>query len=143
MAHSCVENYIHLIFATKNRELLIPNEIENRLYSYITGIAKRNQSSIININGMPDHIHTLLKLHPSTALATMVKELKAYSSSWMKKTGVTNFSWQEGYGGFSYSKSLVPTVSNYIQNQKEHHKSQSFKDEIDGIKKNWGIDWDI
>ena len=121
MGHSCVENYIHVIFATKNREQMILYEVESRLYSYMTGIAKNRDTSVLKINGMPDHTHMLLKLHPNIALATLIKEMKAYSSSWMKKIGVQNFSWQEGYGGFSYSKSMIPTVSQYIENQKIHH----------------------
>jgi putative transposase len=88
-------------------------------------------------------LHILIKLHPSIALSTFVKELKAYSSSWMKKTMVPDFGWQNGYGAFSYSKSMLPSVSKYIENQKEHHKTQTFKDEINLLKSQWGIEWNF
>jgi len=143
MSHSCVENYIHIIFSTKNRRPLISLEMEDRLYSYLAGIAKKKGVVILKINGTEDHIHMLIKLHPSIALATMVKEFKSYSTGWMKKCGVEDFSWQEGYGAFSYSKSFLDRVIRYIENQKEHHKFVSFADELDKLKKLWGIAWDF
>jgi REP element-mobilizing transposase RayT len=141
MSHSCVTNYIHVIFCTKKRATPIHPEIENRLYSYIVGIAKNNKTPILKINGTDDHIHILLNLHPSIALATLVKEFKSYSTAWMKKNGYPEFSWQKGYGGFSYCQSLTQNVINYIANQKEHHKKFSLKDELENIKKQWGVTW--
>jgi len=124
MSHSCVENYLHIIFATKNRDPLIHPEIEKQLHSYIVGVSRKRKVPILKINGMADHIHILLKLHPSVALAELLKEYKAYSSSWMKKCGYSQFNWQAGYGGFSCSKSMLKSVIIYIQNQKAHHKKR-------------------
>jgi len=143
MPHSCVENYLHIIFSTKNREPLIHHDIETRLHSYLVGISRKRKVPILKINGMEDHIHMLIKLHPSVALATLLKEYKAYSSSWMKKQGASSFAWQNGYGGFSYSKSMLESISRYIENQKNHHKKISFHDEIETLKRKWGIQWDI
>lgn len=85
MSHSCVQNYLHVIFSTKNCELLIEHEIEKRLYSYLVGIAKNGKTPIITINGWYDHLHILLKLHADVSLCVLIKELKSYSTSWMKK----------------------------------------------------------
>ncbi len=143
MSHSCVENYLHLIFSTKNREPLIHPDIEERLHSYIIGVSREQRVPILKINGIEDHVHILIKLHPSIALATLVREYKSYSTAWMKKNEYSDFSWQAGYGGFSYSKSMLEPVIKYISNQKEHHRSETFKEEIEIIKKNWGIEWDV
>ena len=102
MSHSCIENYLHIIFSTKNREPFIVPEIEERLHSYIVGISRQRKVPILKINGREDHIHILLKLHPSIALATLIKEYKAYSSGWMKKCGYPQFNWQEGWWFFIF-----------------------------------------
>jgi len=141
MSHSCVENHVHLIFATKERAELIIPEIECRLHQYITGIARRRESPILIVNGVVDHIHILIRLHPSVALATVVKELKAYSTGWMKKQGCEQFSWQKGYGGFSVSRSALESVMAYISRQKEHHKKYSFEDELDSLIEKWNLQW--
>jgi putative transposase len=94
MSHSCVENYLHIIFATKSRASLIPLEIESRLYFYLAGIAKQRKVPILKVNGTDDHLHMLLKLHPDVALSKLMKELKAYSTGWIKKEGFNQFGWQ-------------------------------------------------
>ena len=142
MAHSIVENYLHIIFSTKYRSVPIHSSLEERLYSYIVGISKQKNVTILRINGTDDHIHILLKLHPSVALADLIRDYKSYSTAWIKKNGFPNFAWQIGYGGFSYCRSLLKSVMNYIDNQKEHHKTHSLRDEVEMLKKQWGIDWE-
>lgn len=141
MSHSCVENYLHIIFATKNRDSLIPLEIEERLHSYLAGIAKQRKVPILKVNGTDDHLHILLNLHPDIALSKLMKELKAYSTSWVKKQGFDQFSWQQGYGGFSCSKSHLEKLIKYIENQKVHHQHKSFDQEIDDLNLKWGTSW--
>jgi REP element-mobilizing transposase RayT len=136
-----VDNYLHIIFSTKERLPLIPKEMENRLYGYLGGIARKRESPILKINGMADHLHILLKLHPSVSLSTLVKELKSYSTGWMKKEAVADFGWQVGYGGFSCSPNRLSGINKYIDNQKEHHKTLSFKDEIEIMRQRFGIKW--
>ena|SRR5665647_3964135 len=143
MAHSCAEFYIHIIFATKNREDLIPPEIEDRLYAYLGGIAKKKQNILIRVNGMQDHIHLLIKLHPDTAISTLLRELKSYSTGWLKKEGYEDFSWQIGYGGFSCSITHLDGVIKYIENQKIHHETITLDQEIDNINKKWGTSWQL
>ena len=138
MSHSCVEIYIHAIFSTKNRMALIPQNLEERLYGYFSGIAKERKVPILKANGMADHIHLLLKLHATTDISTLLKELKSYSSTWMKKQGVIDFAWQDGYGAFSCSITHVEALIKYIENQKEHHKTHSFDEELAKLNKLWG-----
>ncbi|MBN4066808.1 IS200/IS605 family transposase [Simkania negevensis] len=141
MGHSCVENYIHLIFATRLREDLILSSMESRLHSYLCGIARKRNSSVIIINGTANHLHLLLRLHPTIALSTLVKELKSYSTGWMKKQDQAQFSWQVGYGGFSVSHSMLEKVSKYIECQKEHHQKCSFNEEIESLISRWHLRW--
>lgn len=111
------------------------------MHSYIIGIAKNGKTPIIKINGWFDHLHILLKLHPDVSLSVLIKELKAYSTSWMKKQGYGNFSWQLGYGAYSCSISHVDPVITYIDNQKVHHKTFSFEDELKSLNEKWGTTW--
>ena len=141
MSHSCVENYLHVIFATKDRNALITIDIEKRLYSYMAGIARKRQVPFLNINGAEDHVHILLKLHPLIALSSMMKELKSYSTGWCKKEYCNQFSWQEGYGAFSCSKSHLEPLTRYIDNQKEHHRCNTFAHEVDCLNRQWGTFW--
>lgn len=140
MSHSCVENYLHVIFSTKLRKALIPLEAETALHSYIAGICKKNEVFVLKINGTQDHIHILLKLNPKVALSKILKEIKAYSSIWLKKKGYAEFSWQEGYGAYSCSYGHVKNVVEYIHNQKEHHQKVSFE-EITKLNAKWGTKW--
>ena len=96
----------------------------------------------MGINGTDNHVHILLKLHPTIALSVLLKELKSYSSGWMKSIGHTNFGWQDGYGAFSYSISQIEPVLNYIKNQKNHHKVHSFDDELKSLAQQWNVSWD-
>jgi REP element-mobilizing transposase RayT len=143
MSHSCVEVYLHVVFATKNRDSLIPAEMESRLHSYIGGIARKRNIDLIRINGMLDHLHLLFKLHPDVPIAVLLKEIKSYSSGWIKKQGFENFAWQNGYGAFSCSYGHLQQVIEYIERQKEHHQQHSLEEEINQINKKWGTTWMI
>jgi REP element-mobilizing transposase RayT len=130
--------YIQVVFAVKCREGLIQSAWENELYKYITGIVQNKEQKMLAINGMPDHIHFLIGMKPSCCLSDLVREIKKSSNQFMndKKLSQYKFSWQEGYGAFSYSHSSLDNVINYIMNQKEHHKKTTFKREyIDFLTK--------
>jgi putative transposase len=135
--------YIHVIFSTKNRLPFIPLDLEKRLFGYLGSIAQEHKSPILKINGMPDHLHMLIKLHATTPLAVLLKELKAYSSAWIKKQNVKDFAWQEGYGGFSCSVTHLDALTNYITNQKEHHRTVTLDEEIAALNRIWGVNWMI
>ena len=139
MGQSLSQMYVHLIFGTKGRLPYITHNIEERLHGYFAGTLKSFESPAIEINSVPDHIHTLFRLSKNFALAKVVEELKKESSKWMKEQGVEGFTWQIGYGAFSVSSSKVETVTNYIINQKEHHKVKTFKQEIEEFIKEYGV----
>lgn len=111
---------------------------EEELYKYITGIIRNKGQKMLAINGMPDHIHFFIGMKPSCCLSDLVREVKKSSTDFIKekKYSKFKFSWQGGYGAFSYSHSQIDTVIKYIVNQKEHHKKQTFRDEyLDFMKK--------
>lgn len=119
------------MFAVSNRLSLIRPEFKEDLYKYISGIVRNNGQKLISINGMSDHIHILIGLKPAMALADLVRDIKADSSNFInkKKWVRGKFSWQEGYGAFSYGHSQLDTIIRYIQNQEKHHRRRSFRDE--------------
>lgn len=130
--------YIHVVFAVQNRESMIRPSWEEELYKYITGIIRNKGQKMLAINGMPDHIHFFIGMKPSCCLSDLVREVKKSSTDFIKekKYSKFKFSWQGGYGAFSYSHSQIDTVIKYIVNQKEHHKKQTFRDEyLDFMKK--------
>jgi len=130
--------YIQIVFAVQGRQNLIYPDWEDELYKYITGIFKEKNQKLLAINGMPDHIHILIGMSPNCCLSDLIREVKKATNVFIneKKFVAGKFNWQQGYGAFSYSRSSLPNVIRYIQNQKEHHKKRSFKDEyIDFLKK--------
>lgn len=123
--------YIQVVFAVKGRESLIIKSWEEELFKYITGIVQNKHQKMLAINGMPDHIHFLIGMRPSCKLSDLVREVKKASNSFINMKGFTpnKFAWQEGFGAFSYSHSALHNVITYIDNQKEHHKKMTFRDE--------------
>ena len=130
--------YIQTVFAVQNRECMIQSSWEAELYKYISGIVRNKEQKMLAINGMPDHIHFFIGMKPSCCLSDLVREIKKSSNDFIrdKKFLKYKFNWQEGYGAFSYSHSQIDSVINYIMNQKEHHKKQTFREEyLDFLKK--------
>ncbi|MEM0518396.1 MULTISPECIES: IS200/IS605 family transposase [Aequorivita] len=144
MANTYTQIHIQVIFAVQNRQSLIKPQWKDELYKYITGIVQSYNHKVLQINGMPDHIHILFGMRPTQSISDLMKKLKQDSSKWINNKGFVNgkFSWQEGYGAFSYSRSHVPKVIKYIANQEEHHKSKTFGEEYLEILKESGIDYD-
>lgn len=121
----------HIIFGTKYRKAAIEEASCQELYKYIWGIIKNKNCTLYRINGVEDHIHIFSDLHPSISLSDYIKDIKIASSLWMKESG--NFpkftGWQDKYGAFTCSIKEKDTIINYIKNQKEHHKTETFYDE--------------
>lgn len=129
--------YIQIVFAVKGRHSMIQSSWENELYKYISGIVKNKEQKMLAINGMPDHIHFLIGMKPSCCLSDLIREVKKSSNEFINERKFTpsRFYWQEGFGAFSYSHSALNNVINYIDNQKEHHKTKTFREEyIDFLK---------
>ena len=131
MSQSLSKLYTHIIFHTKSNNPIILKENDKELYAYIGSIIKDNESIPIIINGVEDHIHILCVMSKNIALAKFLEEIKRHSSRWIKSLGThyKDFAWQGGYGGFSVSPSLHNKTKLYIQNQEEHHKKMSLKEE--------------
>ena len=131
MANTYSQIYIQTVFAVNGRLSLIRPEFKEELYKYITGIVRNQGQKLITINGMRDHVHILIGLKPAMALADLVREVKADSTNFINKNKWVHgrFTWQEGYGAFSYGHSQLDTIIRYIQNQEQHHKRSSFKNE--------------
>lgn len=120
MSGTFTQIYIQVIFAVKGRESLIHTSWEEELYKYISGIIKNKEQKLIAINGMPDHIHILIGMKPSCNLSDLVREIKKASNEFIKKKKFVKgkFSWQEGYGAFSYNHSVLGNIVDYIKTRK-------------------------
>lgn len=131
MAGTFSQIYIQVVFAVKGRECVIHTSWEEELYKYISGIVRNKGQKMLAINGMPDHLHFIIGMKPSCCLSDLVREIKKSSNDFIneKKFSKYKFSWQEGYGAFSYSHSALDNVIQYVNNQKEHHRKISFKEE--------------
>jgi REP element-mobilizing transposase RayT len=144
MANTYTQIHIHGIFAVKYRASIISKNWQEDLYKYITGIVQNNGHKLLSIGGMSDHIHLLFGMRPSQSLSDLMRNIKNNSSKWINDSKLIrgDFSWQEGYSAFSYSKSQLPTVIKYIQNQEQHHKKKTFLEEYKDFLKAFGIDYD-
>jgi REP element-mobilizing transposase RayT len=131
MANTYTQIFIHVVFAVKGRQNLIPMDRKDDLYKYITGIIKNKKHKLIIINGMSDHIHIFISLNPDESISTLIKEVKRMTSIHINQNNWVNgkFEWQRGFGAFSYSKSQLSNVCKYIENQEKHHKTKTFKEE--------------
>lgn len=130
--------------AVQNRLSLISKTWEQRLYQYITGIIQNHKHKLLAINGMPDHLHIFFGLRPTQSLSDLMRDVKGDSSLWVNENKFVDgkFSWQEGYGAFSYSKSQIPAIATYIENQELHHKEKSFIEEYIKILQDFDIEFD-
>ncbi len=143
MPNTYSQIYLHFVFTPKYRKSLIIPEIEDNLYKYITGIVKNLDQKLIRINGMPDHCHLLVRLRPSMAPSKFIQTVKANSSAWINKNGFFKhkFRWQVGGGVFSVSERNVDQLIYYIENQKEHHRKQNFKNEFIKLLEHYNIEY--
>jgi putative transposase len=144
MANTYTQIYLHVVFAVEGRQNLIKPEHSDELQKYITGIVSGQKHKLIAINNMPDHLHLLVGLRPDAALSDLVRDIKANSSRFIseKRWVPGRFSWQEGFGAFSYSRSQLGAVIRYIENQQKHHASKSFRDEYKELLERFGVEFD-
>ncbi|MDL2314966.1 IS200/IS605 family transposase [Bacteroidales bacterium OttesenSCG-928-C19] len=131
MANTYTQIYIHFVFAVQNRIGLIQNRWRDELYKYITGIITNKGHKLLTIGGMPDHVHALVSMSPSQSPSDLMADIKRSSSMWINENRLVagKFSWQEGFGAFSYGKSQISDVANYINTQEKHHKKRTFMEE--------------
>ena len=143
MASTLTNLIYHVVFSTKGRRPFVDQGICERLYCYIGGIARSNNAIVLEIGGVADHVHVLLKLRASASLAHVVQLIKAGSSKWMREEIQRGeFGWQSGYAGFTVSESIVERVRSYIGRQEEHHKQHSFEDELRLLLEKHHVDYE-
>lgn len=131
MANSFIQINVHITFHVKTGTVPIAQTDLVRLYSYLGGCVKEQGAKAIAVGGMPDHVHMLVSIPATTNISDFVKNIKVWSSKWLKTQGSLYrcFAWQDGYGAFSVSHSVIPKTVEYIANQAEHHKKESFREE--------------
>jgi putative transposase len=144
MANTYHQIYLQIIFAVKYRAAVINKDWQPQLFGVIGNLISEANCKTIIVNGVEDHLHCLIGLKPVVSVAELMKTVKARSSKYINDNSLIpeRFEWQEGYGVFSYGQSQVDKVYKYIQNQEEHHKKQTFKDEYLEFLKKFNIEYD-
>jgi putative transposase len=144
MAHSYVNALFHCVFSTKERRKTITDELQDRLWPYMGGIARENKMRALAIGGVEDHVHLLLSIPSTLSIAQAMQLIKGGSSKWVHETFSEHksFEWQEGYAALSIGVSQVPDTKQYIANQREHHRTKTFEEEFIAFLERHGIEYD-
>lgn len=142
MPQSLARVLVHLVFSTKNREPLIALDHRERTFAYLAGTLNAIDCPAVIVGGVADHVHLLFVLARTLSLSKVVEEVKKESSKWAKTNVHPEFYWQNGYGAFSVSPSMVKRVTEYIANQEEHHRTMTFQDELREMLRRHEIEWD-
>lgn len=144
MANTFSQIYIQYVFAVKYRQNLLHKAWRDEVFKYMSGIIKEKGQKPIIVNGVEDHVHIFVGLKPTICIADLIRDVKNNASKFINEQGFVKerFSWQEGYGAFSYSHSAIENVYNYILNQEEHHRKQTFRKEYLDLLNKFEIDYD-
>jgi len=144
MANTYTQIYIHYVFAVQNRIGLLQAHWRDELYKYITGTIANKGHKLLQIGGTSDHIHILVSMSPKQSPSELMADVKRSSSLWINENRFVKgkFSWQEGFGAFSYGKSQISNVCNYITTQEKHHKKRTFHEEYLELLKLFEIEYD-
>jgi putative transposase len=141
MANTYSRIYIQIVFAVEARQGLIPKQNKEELHQYITGIITEREQNLLAVHCMPDHTHVLVGLRPSMAVSDLAHDVKTGSTNFInqKRWVLGRFSWQEGFGAFSYGHSQLTRIMNYIRNQERHHAKMTFREEYVQFLKKYEI----
>lgn len=144
MPQSFASLHVHIVFSTKHRQPFLNDELRPRLFEYVGGIARQHDCALIAAGGTEDHVHLLVSLGRSMAVADAVRLIKTNSSGWIHDEfkELSEFQWQQGYGAFAVSFSNIGAVKRYLANQESHHRKRSYQDEFREILRRHGLDWD-
>jgi REP element-mobilizing transposase RayT len=144
MPNTYTQIHIQCVIAVKFRQSVIQSVWKERLHQYITGIVQNNGHKMIAVNSMPDHLHLFFGFRPNQSLSDLMRIIKGESSEWINNEGFNNsiFRWQEGYGAFSYSRSQIKIVADYIANQEKHHKKRTFLEEYQHFLNQFEVEYD-
>ena len=141
MPNTYSQIFIHIVFAVKGRQHFIKELFREDVQRYTAGIINNKKQKLYAIYCMPDHTHILLSIKPDIAISDLIRDIKSSTTSFIKEKNFANstFSWQEGFGAFSYSKSQAETVVEYILNQPLHHRKRTFREEYHEFLNNYEI----
>jgi putative transposase len=144
MPNTYTQIHIQCVMAVKFRQALIQSAWKEQLHKYITGIVQNHGHKMIAVNSMPDHLHMFFGFRPNQSLSDLMRLVKGESSEWINKQQFAPaiFRWQEGYGAFSYSRSHVQAVTDYIMNQEEHHRKKTFLEEYQQFLEQFEVEYD-
>ncbi len=144
MPQSLSKVYVHITFSTKHHQSFIDEVIKTSLFEYVGGICKGMECNPLKVGGHRDHVHILCMLSRKVPQMKLLEEIKKQSSKWIKTKGpaYSGFYWQDGYGIFSVNPKETDIVVKYIENQQEHHKILTFKDEFRAFLKNYNVEYD-
>lgn len=144
MAGTYSQIYIQTVFAVKGRENILQKPWREDVFKYMSGIISNKKQKSIIVNGVSNHVHLFIGLNPSMCLSDLIRDVKNNTTNFINKNKFVRgkFSWQEGYGSFSYSNSQVENVYNYILNQEKHHRKVTFKEEYIEFLKKFEIEFD-
>ena len=142
MAHSYTNLIFHIVYGTKERRPFIDEEFQPRLYEYLGGTIRGLKGISLEIGGVEDHVHILVKLPPTITVSDFLEKLKANTSKWSKSVR-RGFGWQDGYAAFTVSESQVERVRHYIQYQREHHARSSFREVLIALLEADGVKYDL
>jgi len=144
MSHTFVRLTVHAVFSTKERLPLLKAPDRERIWAYMADVINEEHGFAREVGGTDDHVHILFDIAQTNAVADCMRDVKAKSSGWIHRElpDIWGFAWQEGYGAFSVSASLVPRVRRYIQTQERHHRRRSFKDEFLALLDKHGVEYD-
>lgn len=135
--------HYHIVFGTKNHEPIIQPSWRGKLHVYLGGIIRTANGITENVGGVSDHVHLLVGLRATHCLANVLRELKSASSGWVRdEIAIRNFAWQEGYGAFAVSASQREAVRCYIEQQEEHHRIRTFREEYLELLRRHKIEFD-
>jgi len=141
---SYIYNVVQFVWGTANREPLIRKSWRDRLHGYIGGILEKKKAKLLAAGGIEDHIHVLVSLPATISLSEAASAMKANSNRWIHENApqAKGFEWQEGYGAFTVSKSVEPSIKTYIHNQEEHHRRWRFTEEFVVLLEKHGIPYE-
>lgn len=144
MANTYTQLYVQFVFTVEGKGNFIKERFRDEIEKIMCGIITNHKSKTYAIYCNPDHTHIFVGMHPTISASKLAEQIKSGSSKWLnrKKYIVGRFQWQDGFGAFTYSKSHIDNVVKYIQNQPEHHKKQTFKDEYISFLNKFDVDYD-
>jgi putative transposase len=144
MANTYTQINMHAVFSVKGRENFLPTRRRSEIFKYISGILNNLNQYSLAVNGYKDHVHLFFEMRSDKSLSDIIRIVKTNSSKWINENKIVTgkFSWQEGYGGFSYSRSQRNNVIQYIMKQEEHHSKKTFREEYMELLRLFEIDFD-